>query len=298
MKKVILFSFALLCMLVMPVNAKKPKLSYKQWFLMERQENKEKQPNDSISLSYRITHTNRYPERPQSEMFNPQIYFIITVRNNTERPVYVDLQKSFLVVNGETLPLFTNSVNVTTQGSTSITGVNLGLVGVGSANTEINSKQTYEQRIINVQGESKKSIEIPLVTKWGVPWRLENVNGEIAVKKRSDGDLVGLYHDFIHMDEVLNYDASNTPLTFDIRMCYSFDEDMTNTFVGKSEIVTTHIVGVSFNNTNVTYSNVLKISKKIFPDIEAYTNSDKKISFFIWSMQDEWSGKVLAPSRR
>ena len=179
-----------------------------------------------------------------------------------------------------------------------MTGVNLGLVGVGSANTEINSKQTYEQRIINVQGESKKSIEIPLVTKWGVPWRLENVNGEIAVQKRADVEYAGLYHDFVHMDEVLNYDASNTPLTFDIRMCYSFDEDMTNTFVGKSVFATTHIVGVTCNNTNLTYANIIKITKKIFPDIEEYMNSDKKICFFIWSAVDEWSGKVLAPSGR
>lgn len=88
MKKVVLFSLAL-CLLALPVNAKKPKLSYKQWFLMERQENKEKQPNDSISLSYRITHTNRYPEWPKSEMFNPQLNFIITLRKIIQKDPFM-----------------------------------------------------------------------------------------------------------------------------------------------------------------------------------------------------------------
>ena len=297
MKKLLLLVFATM-LLAVHTNAKKPQLAYKQWFLMERQANKEKQPNDSISLSYRITHNSNYPQwGAQYDMSFPQIHLIITVKNNIERPIYVDLQKSFLVVNGETLPLFTNSVNVTTQGTTSMKGVNLGLVGVGSANTEINSKQTYEQRIINVQGESKKSIDIPLVLKWGVPWRLENVNGEIAIKKHGDVDYAGLYQDFIHMDEVLNYDASNTPLTFDIRMCYSFDEDLTNTFVGKSVFATTHILGVTCNNTNLSYANIIKITKKLFPNIEVYTTTDDKISFFIWSIQDEW-GRIAAPQGR
>ena len=41
MKKVILFSLGL-CLLALPVNAKKPQLAQLVWFLMERQSNLEK----------------------------------------------------------------------------------------------------------------------------------------------------------------------------------------------------------------------------------------------------------------
>lgn len=103
MKRVILYSIAL-CMLALPLNAKKPKLAQDVFFLMERQINKEKQPNDSISINYKINYTNL---NGKSDGVRFQPHLVITINNNTERTIFIDLQNSFLVVNGESFPMFT-----------------------------------------------------------------------------------------------------------------------------------------------------------------------------------------------
>lgn len=271
MKRVILYSIAL-CMLALPLNAKKPKLAQDVFFLMERQINKEKQPNDSISINYKINYTNL---NGKSDGVRFQPHLVITINNNTERTIFIDLQNSFLVVNGESFPMFTNTTNISTQGSTAIGGVNLGLVGIGSANSEFNTKMTHEQRIINIPEESKKAIDLPLVAKWGVPWKLNEVNGTITILPKGTNcnywDYFIIDQAFIQQGEVQNYEQSNSPLTIDIRMCYSFTEDLATTFVNKSQFSAIHVVG----------SNGYPEAKKLFPDIDTYERSDNKLNLFV-----------------
>lgn len=271
MKKLLLFTFVAF-LLAVPANAKKPKLAQDVFFLMERQINKEKRSNDSIRINYKIIYTNL---NGQSEGVRFQPHLVITVNNKTERTIFIDLQNSFLVVNGESFPMFTNTTNVSTQGSTSLTGVNLGLVGVGAANSEFNTKMTHEQRIISVPEESKKAVDLPLVTKWGVSWKLNNVNGSLAIFPKGTNcnhwDYFIIYQDFINKGQVLNYEADDSPLTIDVRMCYSFTEDLATTFVNKSQFSAIHIVG------STGYAE----AKKLFPDIDSYEQSENKLNLFV-----------------
>ena len=271
MKKFILLVLAIF-LLAVPANAKKQKLAQNVFFLMERQANKEKQPNDSISINYKINYTNL---NGQSDDVRFQPHLVITVNNKTERTIFIDLQKSFLVVNGESYPMFTNTTSVSTQGSTSLTGVNLGLVGVGAADSEFNTKMTHEQRIISVPEESKKAVDLPLVTKWGVSWKLNNVNGSLAIFPKGTNcnhwDYFIIDQDFINKGQVLNYEADDSPLTIDVRMCYSFTEDLATTFVNKSQFSAIHIVG------STGYAE----AKKLFSDIDSYEQSENKLDLFV-----------------
>ena len=291
MKKVILFSLAL-SLLALPLNAKKPQLAQLVWFLMERQSNLEKQPNDSITISYKITHGHRMPNRTEKsmEMWYPQPHLVITVLNNSERDIFIDLQKSFLVVNKELYPLFTNTTDVYTQGGTSITGVNLGLVGVGAASSDFNTKVTHEQRFLNVPAETKKSLDVPLLTKWNASWQLNEANGTIYIHQGYDSrqsswnydpDFVVINNGFSPIKEVLNYEDPDNPLTLDIRICYSYNEDMNPAYTAKSVYWTTHIIGTG--NGNGYADKQLDLARKLFPNLDSYSSNKNKLLMIVQS---------------
>ena len=96
MKKVILFCLAL-CLLAVPVNAKKPKLSNCLWFVMEKQENLNKQPIDSVCCNYTINNGTAFSYTPT---------IIITIINKSERTIYIDKQNSFVIPNGVPIHYF------------------------------------------------------------------------------------------------------------------------------------------------------------------------------------------------
>lgn len=291
MKKLLLLVLAAF-LLALPTNAKKPQPAQLVWFLMERQPNLEKQPNDSIVITYKITHGHRMPNRKEKgmEMWYPQPHMVITVLNNSEREIFVDLQKSFIVANQELYPLFTNTTDVSTQGGTSITGVNLGLVGVGSASSDFNTKVTHEQRFINVPAETKKSLDIPLLTKWNASWQLNEANGKIFIHQGTDlrqsswnydPDYVIIENNFSPMNEVLNYEDSDNPLTLDMRICYSFNEDINPSFIAKSVYWTTHVIGTG--NGNGFVDKQLDLARKNFPNVDSYSGNKNKLLMIVQS---------------
>lgn len=276
MKKVILFSLAL-CMLALPANAKKEKAAKVVVFVLEQQKELEKQPNEDINVRCAITHT---PYMQFKGDWFPQPHIMITVQNNSERDIYVDLQKSFLIPNDETFSMFTNTTNVSTQGSTSISGVNLGLVGVGSANTNVNTKVTQEQRFIVIPADSKKVIDMPMATKWGVSWKLNNNLGEIMVNvPRSDQNngYAVINQNFVHKSEVLTYNDSDNPFNLDVRINYSFNEDMSESLTHKLVYYTKYVLG-----TDVFYGDVDNQERKLIPTMDTYTGLPNSMFFRLW----------------
>lgn len=276
MKKVILFSLAL-CLLAVPASAKKGKPAKAVVFVMEQQKELEKQPNEDINVRCAITHT---PYMQFKGDWFPQPHIMITVQNHSERDIYVDLQKSFLIPNDETFSMFTNTTNVSTQGSTSISGVNLGLVGVGSANTNVNTKVTQEQRFIVIPADSKKVIDMPMATKWGVSWKLNNNLGEIMVNvPRSDQNngYAVINQNFVHKGEVLTYNDSDNPFNLDIRINYSFNEDMNESLTHKLIYYTKYVIG-----TEVFYGDVENQERKLIPTIDTYTGLPNSMFFRLW----------------
>lgn len=284
MKKI--FLLTLTACLVFSYTEAKPKYADVVWFMMERQTDLEKVPNDSIIVSYGIVYERRYPNQHSKyyEMCYPLPHLAIIIQNKTERDIFVDLQKSHLIANEESYPLFTNTTDVSTQGNSTTTGLNLGLVGIGGSSAEYSTTMKQEQRYVHVMGESKKTIDIPLVTKWGVPWQLNNVNGKIVIKPRYetrsthpsyDITSIAIENNFVTLNEVQHYDATEPPLTMDIRICYSFNEDMNPSFVNKSVYETQHVLGTSYGNGSL--EKLSQLGRKIYPSVDSYWNDRNKL---------------------
>lgn len=294
MKKFILLVLAIF-LLAVPANAKKPKLARSVWFLFEKQDNLEKQPNDNVVVSYKTVLGNIWPNNPDEESFWPQPHIIMTIQNKTEQAVFVDLQQSFIIINGELYPLYIPSSEVTTTSNTSITGVNLGLVGVGSAGTTSTAKITHAERFVQIPGETKKSIDIPL-TKWGTSFALNNADGKIKLEPAGgNGETnpnskyyCAAYHKliqyFVNYEDVKNYVYDDNPLTLDMRLCYSFNDNMTPNFINRSVYYTAHIIGSDYRKGG-KFGNKIAIERatEIYPPFNEYMTSSRKLYFHFWT---------------
>lgn len=294
MKKLLLFTFVAF-LLAVPANAKKPKLAHSAWFLFEKQDNLERQPNDSIDVSYKVVTKSSFPNLPRQSGLPPQPTIVMTIRNKSERTIYVDLQQSFVVINEEMYPLYIPTSDVTTTSNTSITGVNLGLVGVGSAGTTANTKIVHAERYVTIPGETKKNIEIPL-TKWGVHFELNNVDGKLEFRPAGVGghpnpkaDYYMMEHHrliqyFIYDGDVKDYEYEDNPLTLDMRVCYSFNDSMTPSYTNRSVYYTAHMVGVEhYDGLRGDFQGAIEKAKKIYPQLTDYINSPKNLYFYYWT---------------
>ena len=266
MKK-LLFILLPLSLICNSINAKKPKLARSVWFLLERQDEKQKQPNDSVVTIFKIL-----DDRNDGNLHSP--YLLITIYNQSERTIYVDKQKSFIVLNSEMYSLYSPSTEISTQGSTSMGGVGLGIVGVGSASSDYHTTVKHEQRFLTIPSESKTTIETELFSH---TVKLNNHRGKI-----SDEGNGNLSQDFVYIGDVLSYNDSDTPLDLDFRICYSFDEDAKTNFVNRSVYYTKTIVGSTFSikkiPLDITSINAKdkQFATKICPSIESYLSDSNK----------------------
>lgn len=284
MKRLILLLLPLLFIGFNADAAKKPKWASLVWFLMDRQMEKEKQPNDSVVINCKFIHGHRCPNLSDDVygMYYPQPHVVISILNNTERDIYVDLQKSSMIVNQERLPLFTNATDISTQGSTAMGGVNLGVIGVGSASSNFSSTVKQEQRYVVVPAETKTSLDFPFM-KWDIHWTLRDAIGEFKIAPGScsnpqikdyDPPFMYIKQKFVQEWEILTYEATDSPFTLDFRMCYSFNDDMSNSLTTKSVYYTKHAVGGSRN------ASPKELTK--FPIIDSFQSSKNKMAFCLW----------------
>lgn len=100
----------------------------------------------------------------------------VTLKNKTNKTVYIDLGTSFFVKSGEAIPYYTPSSTTTSSGSTSGAGVNMGAVtgalgvggalgtlaggvNVGGGSSSSTSTTTYSQRIVSIPPMATISLE-------------------------------------------------------------------------------------------------------------------------------------------
>ena len=293
MKKLLLLILPLICLCGF-THAKKPKepeLAQAVWFLMEQQEDKKRQPNDSVIIKFRIENEKRYGGGYGYVFYLPHV--VISIQNNSERTIFVDLQNSFIVAGGENYPLFTNTTDVSTQGSTVAGGVGLGIIGVGSASSNFNTTIRQEQRIVTIPNDSKKDFEFPFITKWATTWKLDNGRGEFYMHPKTFNggmDYPLLRQNFINKGEVLNYNYSDAPFKLDFRISYSFSEDITNASTDRTVFCTTYAIGSENKGSSVFTINDLdkdyKLAKDLFPKLEEFINNPQVLIVHMWSNYD------------
>ena len=278
MKRVVLLFLPLL-MLCGNVNAKKPRLAKSVWFIMELQADKEKQPNDSIVVGYRM--------KDQNISYMPRPVIEITIQNNSERTIYVDKQKSFIIPNQQMFPLYTNTTQISSQGSTTMGGVGLGVVGIGGASSSYNTTMKQEDRFLIIPGDTKTVLEFMMVKFWGEkPWVLNNDCGSIRTfsertERNKESFFILISQTFISKEEVQNYQGADTPLNLDFRICYSFNEDMSGSMINKTVFYTKTAIGA--DNFGHWREKDYELAKKLFPSLDSYLKDSNKLVFRIWA---------------
>lgn len=288
MKKIVLLFLPLLLLCSNMNAANQPERASSVWFLMEQQDNKRQRPNDSVIFSYKITNELIYDYYTTNMCYLPHV--AITIQNYSERTIYIDLQNSFIVVSGETYPLFTNTTAISTQGSTTIGGVGLGVVGVGTASSNYNTTIKQEQRILTVPSDSKIEMNFPFITKWGTSWKLNNGYGKVYMVENlgKKPAFPVLHQEFINNGELLSYNSIiDSPFNLDFRMSYAYSEDLKNAATDKTVYYTKHAIGTDYRGRvgvkdylNLDYRRV----KDIFPQLDSYVydSSHKRDVVHLW----------------
>ena len=235
--------------------------------------NLDKQPNDSVSVTIQMKLEKGYGT-PMS--WSPLWLMAITIRNSSERTIYVDKQKSYVIPNEEMIPLYSGSTTVSAKSNTTMNGVNLGLVGVGSASSDYNSTIKQEQRFLAIPGGTKTVLHVIVAKQCGIPWTLNNNCGNIQLStyviKGYPGDHNIISQNCIYSRDILTYTDDNNPLNVDFRICYSFNENMEPNMVNKAMYYTKYVIGTDtkyHNYKDYRYDNSYDSAKKLFPSLDA-----------------------------
>ena len=174
-------------------------------------------------------------------------------------------------------PLYSPTTEISTQGSTAMGGVGIGVVGIGSASSDYHTTITHEQRFLTIPSESKKTIETLLFNRLV---KLNNNRGKMNYGWQ-------LSQDFVYKGDVLSYNESDSPLDLDFRICYSFDEEAKTKFVNRSVYYTKTIVGSTvpaFPDKAYSYKTKdIKFATETYPSIDSYLSDSNKLVVTIWA---------------
>lgn len=200
--------------------------------------------NDDIEISFVTGHLlKRKKSRPVEWLEgHGDLYpaLLISVRNKTNRLLYIDLGNTFFISMGQATCYYVPSSTTTTHGASSGGSVNLGAVtgalgiggvagtlanGINVGGESINSttRTTYSQRIIAVPPMS--SVNLPPQYFYGKKSRTVTK----GLKQAENGQMLVLFpkdskSGEMHFGDRYSYTADNSPLQFSCVIAYSTDE--------------------------------------------------------------------------
>lgn len=187
----------------------------------------------------------------------------LSVRNKTNRTLYVDLGNSFFISLGQATCYYVPSSTTTTQGASNGGSVNLGAVtgalgiggvagtlanginvGGGSANSTTST--TYSQRVIAVPPMS--SVNLPPQYFYGKGAR----NVTKGLKQGENGSMYILFpkdseKGIMHFGDRYSYTADNSPLQFSCVISYSTEETCLSTKSITSNLYLRELIGTVAN---------------------------------------------------
>lgn len=207
-------------------------------------------------------------------------YVVVTIKNKTMKPIYIDLGQCFLVKGEESYAYYVPGETHTTTGTTSGASVNLGSVAgalgvggavgtlangvnVGGGNSSSTTNITYTQRIVAVPPMSAKVLpKKPLVSYF----RDQSTNivvkdfggaiwvGNVNTVKNPNLYLYNTNMQPIAQGEHIEFSAENSPITLHTFVAYSLTEDCNQTFTLPHNCFVRYIVGTKNNKrSNASY---------------------------------------------
>jgi len=117
---------------------------------------------------------------------NMQYRIAITLKNKTNKPIYIDLANSYVLQNEQAKPYYVPTATTSSHGGSSGGSVNLGAVAsaigvggtagnlasginVGGSSTNVSTKTTYSQRVVSIPPMSSLSLD-PMDIGQGATW--------------------------------------------------------------------------------------------------------------------------------
>lgn len=208
--------------------------------------------NDEVSLSFQWGHVNYFdnPKLPTyvGAYLPSEHAMVVTVKNRTDKTVYIDLGNSFFVRGDMATAYYTPTATSTSSTSGTGVGVNAGAVAgalgiggtigqlasginVGGGSSSTTTSVTYSQRVIAVPPQSSKSLDYQFLFDG------YSCNG-LVVSRLSKW--YPIYPEFCFKDdngkkyeyqigEIHSYTEDNTPLRFSVMVSYSYTEDCAQT---------------------------------------------------------------------
>ena len=121
------------------------------WLFLEQNESSVT-ADENISIDY-------YFGGPYGYYANTNPYLIITISNNSDSIVYIDLAGSYIMRNGNPRILYDADMQINSNSDISVSAFNIGIISVGDGNIQTNAKVNVPQRLIMLPPHAKKDIK-------------------------------------------------------------------------------------------------------------------------------------------
>lgn len=162
------------------------------------------------------------------------IAFVLSVKNKTNKTIYLDLSNSFFIRGEQSQAYFVPTASSFTTGTSTAVGVNMGAVAgamgvdgkagklasginVGKGSSKYNTTVTYSQRVIAIPPMSTKSLDAMEIRQSNLKMRsVENdyLPRELSVSK------------IINRGASVDFEEGEVPVKFGSFITYSFTEDI------------------------------------------------------------------------
>ena len=242
--------------------------------------------NDDVSLNIEWGHVDYFTsaKNPTYQFcyINSEHAIVATIKNKTDRTIYVDLGNSFFIRGDQATVYYTPSATSVSSMSGSGVGVNAGAVAgalgiggsmgklagginVGGGSSSTTTNVTYSQRVVAIPPMSSKSLDyqflfdgyscnglvVSRISKW------YPIFPEFTFK-----DDNGKKYDY-QIGEAHFYSEKDAPLRFTVQVSYSYTEDCTSTKSMRVNTYAKQILGfkgghIKFNDCWGFYANVYK----------------------------------------
>ena len=232
-----LYILAVAILVTLPVMSKKMKKAESAWFFLDPITENTISANDSIVINYSIN-------KALLEKFNCS--WTIEIENNSNRDIYIDLQKSFVITCGKTEPMYVPKSTSNTESNTSAYGINFGIVGFGEANTSASTTVVFAQRVIIIPSGTSKTLSYPVFyapNTYELRNRQELITTLYNDKYKYHMAFFNESGDDLYKGNVIQYDKKNTVAQLGVMIRYSYHDDLSKMLTNKQMYYVRYLIG-------------------------------------------------------
>ena len=190
-----------------------------------------------------------------------------TIKNNTNKTIFIDLAETYFVSNGESSAYYVPTAysSSTSKTGDANAGTFAGAMGIHDYQTNISTSTVYSQRIISIPPKSYKELDYrQLFMKnqdicqgvWTY-WQEYSKNRSYRHVAFRFGNKKESPNTFLKEGEIINFTSSNSPLKFNFYVTYSFEEECKATNQLSVNLYMKRLIGDSKSYSNFNGKNII-----------------------------------------